>query len=228
VSLQTRFADGTFCHSYEPLLSTTYLQDSMRLISPLLMVWLAGCSSGGQVPFLQASASSVESCPVDESCQGNGECGAGDCGAEDCNWFCAHGWCLHGRHPHYKRIPDNLLNRSRARQRARSDLRKLDHDQCLSCDYRLGYEQAYLDVSQGACGDVPALPPANYWSTCARSPEGHQKAQQWFSGYAAGAARAKAIYEPFNKVAYSQFGCPPWDQPSPVIDPAGADPIHYE
>lgn len=130
---------------------------------------------------------------------------------------------MHGRHPHYKRIPDNISTKSGARQAAQAGLRQERREQRLSCDYRLGYEQAFVDVALGASGDVPALPPANYWKSCARSPDGHQKAQQWFSGYAAGASRAKAVYEPFNQVAHSQFDCPGGDG----FPQVGGDPGMY-
>jgi hypothetical protein len=109
----------------------------------------------------------------------------------------------HGRHARYHSITENIHTSKRARCLARADLRKLDNDQCLSCDYRLGYEQAYVDVAQGTDGQIPALPPAKYWKVDARTPEGHQRAQQWFNGYAAGAARARCQYEPFNEVASS-------------------------
>jgi len=179
----------------------------MRLISPFLMILLAGCS-------VLDRGTDCEPVTADPACTAGQLCGndqsCPSCHDSHGNWFCAHGWCCHGHHPHYKRIPDNFWTKTEARKLAQSDLRRLGHDQCMTCDYRMGFEQAYVDVSLGACGDVPALPPANYWKTCARTPEGHQRAQQWFSGYAAGAVRAKAIYEPFNKVAHSQFDCPGW------------------
>jgi hypothetical protein len=107
-------------------------------------------------------------------------------------------------------------------------LRKLDNDQCLSCDYRLGYEQAYVDVAQGTDGQVPALPPANYWKVDARTAAGHQRAQQWFSGYAAGAAQARCRYEPFNEVASSGvpgYGWPGYSGEIPAGYVAGPDPV---
>jgi len=184
----------------------------MRLISPLLMILLAGCSVLNRGTE-SGSVGADSACAVGQVCEGGQECPPCEsCGDSHCNWFCAHGWCCHGQHPHYKRIPDNCLTKTKARKLAQSDLRKLGRDECQTCDYRLGFEQAYIDVSLGACGAVPALPPANYWKTCARTPEGHQKAQQWFSGYAAGAVRAKALYEPFNKVAYSQFDSQGWQE----------------
>lgn len=124
--------------------------------------------------------------------------------------MCAHGMCCSGWHPHYKRIPDNLYTKTSARLRAQSDLRQLDRGPCSNCDYRQGFEQAYVDVALGSNGEVPALPPANYWKACARTPNGHQRVQQWFSGYAAGAERAKSVYEPYNEVGSSQFEFNGW------------------
>jgi len=182
----------------------------MRFITGFLLLSLTGCQSLGlSNPFSKSA-----DCQSFADCQ-NGQCTA-DCQpgahAENCpNWICAHGYCAHGKHPHYHRMPDNIWTKSSARKRAQADLKCLSKNQRLSCDYRLGYEQAYVDVSLGSAGEVPVLPPPNYWKQCARSPEGHEKAQQWFSGYAAGSAHAKSIYEPFNKVAHSSLDCENWD-----------------
>ncbi|WP_437228723.1 hypothetical protein SH661x_001048 [Planctomicrobium sp. SH661] len=189
---------------------------TMRLPPLLLILVTAGCSTFGVGKSCQPEAN----CPCNEECQGATECepcqDCESCGHSGLNaWLCRHGWFCHGRHPHYHRIPDNIVTKSQARCQAQKDLRKYDHDQCVSCDYRLGYEQAYVDVAMGSCGDVPALPPANYWKACDRTPQGHRKAQQWFSGYAAGAARAKAFYEPYNEVAHSPTDANVWDKSIP-------------
>lgn len=109
-----------------------------------------------------------------------------------------------GKHPKYCRFQDNVLTRHDARKLASQELSRCGKCK-VSSDYRLGYEQAFVDVSLGGCGDVPALPPANYWTNCARTPGGHEKAQDWFAGYSAGAAAAKPIYEPYNRVAASEY-----------------------
>lgn len=174
----------------------------MHRIPAILLLMLMGCQSPGlKNPF--AIPSDCQSSAVPQSCNEEG-CSEENC--ESCghsNWFCSHGYCVHGRHAHYHRMPDNYWTKSAARKRAQAELKQLSKNQCLNCDYRLGYEQAFVDVSLGADGQVPVLPPANYWKKCARTPEGHQKVQQWFSGYAAGAAYATSIYEPYNKVAHS-------------------------
>jgi hypothetical protein len=167
----------------------------MRLIFALLLITASGCQlcgSGGACP----PAGDCQPCQADcNACPG--ECNS-------CNsWCCSHGWFCFGRHAKYCRCWDNFLTTEEARCLAKSDLRKFDDGQCLSCDYRLGFEQAYVDVARGGSGQVPALPPAQFWKVCARDPKGHARAQQWFAGYAAGAPRAVALYEPFNKVASS-------------------------
>lgn len=189
----------------------------MRPSLSLLMLLLTGCSVVGN--NTQTACSNNTACPQTcetASCEPRGNNGCS-------NWLCSSGCCVHGRHSRYKATPDNIYTRSEARLKAQCELHKERRGHCLTCDYRLGYEQAFVDVSLGGCGDVPALPPANYWKNCARSPEGHQKAQQWFSGYAAGAVRAKAIYEPYNKVAHSQFDCPGWTEAPPM----NGNPVGY-
>lgn len=181
----------------------------MRANPVILFLLMSGCTALGYGELMspqdvctdnEQGAICPESCPISEcdpACR------------DDASWTA---YLLHPnlRHHHYKRFEDNLITRTKARCRARTDLSKFACGEKYSCDYRDGYEQAYVDVSQGARGDVPALPPAHYWKSCARSPDGHQCAQDWFAGYAAGAVRAKAIYEPYNKVAFSQFDPTGW------------------
>lgn len=62
---------------------------------------------------------------------------------------------------------------------------------CYSYDYRHGFTQAYIDLSQGATGAVPPVPPEQYWSTCFRTCWGHDRAREWFEGYSDGIASAR-------------------------------------
>lgn len=150
---------------------------------------------------------------------GDATCDTGACEeCEDCGW-CDRLFCV-GRHPKYSTILDTLITRKEARHLARAELRCLDDNECLNCDYKLGFEQAYVDVAQGASGAVPALPPANYWRSWNRTAEGHARAQNWFAGYAAGSARAVPLYEPFNVVASSSV--PGYDWMDAGMMPAGA------
>lgn len=153
-------------------------------LSTLFVVCLlTGCA--GLSPFGAKSA--------DDSCD---TCTDGSCG------WCGGHFCV-GRHARYHSILDAWVTRHEARHLARAELRDIDDNSCLDCDYKLGFEQAFVDVSVGASGQVPALPPANYWRSWNRTAEGHARAQNWFAGYAAGATRAVPIYEPFNTVASS-------------------------
>ena len=61
----------------------------------------------------------------------------------------------------------------------------------FSKDFRSGFRQAYWDVKSGRQGMPPVLPPKQYWSAHNRTPHGHARAQQWFSGYQVGAELAR-------------------------------------
>ncbi|MCA8996300.1 MAG: hypothetical protein KDA80_04930 [Planctomycetaceae bacterium] len=107
--------------------------------------------------------------------------------------------CCEGNAHHWRWI-DKTKTKSNARKLAARELKKLQRS-CITCDFRYGYEQAFVDIALGACGDVPPLPPALYWKEENRTAFGHQRAQEWFAGYAAGSSRAKHFYEPYNEVA---------------------------
>ncbi|WP_437192646.1 hypothetical protein [Planctomicrobium sp. SH527] len=177
----------------------------MRIALLMTLLMTSGCHHFGGSAFLSSRAFTS----------------AGDCQA-DCRscstWSRLSEKCLQttlgcfGRHPKYCSTHDKMLTQHDARHLAHAELKRSKKKICSDCDYRLGFEQAFVDVSQGAKGDVPALPPANFWTNCARTPGGHQRAENWFSGYAAGATAAKAIYEPYNKVAASQFYNDVWTE----------------
>jgi hypothetical protein len=181
--------------------------DAMRTIILLTVVAASGCRLWGEPFGCQNEVCQSAPCGRSDCESGNGcepETGCEPCG--DCHAFLGgHIPALWGRHPKFVRFEDNIHTSKQARFRAALSLHALDDKSCLTCDYRLGYEQAFVDVAHGADGETPALPPANYWKNCMRTPRGHQKAQQWFSGYAAGSVAARSIYEPFNKVAASQL-----------------------
>lgn len=152
--------------------------------------------------------------------------GGSQCATEDCQtttpapWYSVKGkaghgcgvWCGHcGRcySSLYNRHFDSKHATHRALKMAQADLHQM-HPSCKSCHFRRGYEQAYIDVALGGSGAVPALPPPSYWKTSARSPDGHQQAQEWFAGYAAGAGSAVARFGGYNRVASS--GVPGYEQ----------------
>jgi len=56
-------------------------------------------------------------------------------------------------------------------------------------DYRKGFIDGYADYVQfGGNGEPPPLPPRCYWAK--ESPDGRQKAFDWFAGFRRGAAAA--------------------------------------
>ncbi|WP_339728762.1 hypothetical protein [uncultured Gimesia sp.] len=80
--------------------------------------------------------------------------------------------------------------------------------------FRDGYQQAYVDIALGDSGEVPPVPPEEYWAAHYRTPQGYLEIQQWFTGYKLGAEHALADgrYD-YNKIAtpYSQLD---WNQPA--------------
>lgn len=163
----------------------------MRILLSLIAISLCGCHAAGT------------------SCRSCGVAGAGKCGGMFGSLFCCEG------NANYWRCWDKVSTKSEAKMLARRELKKLNQRQ-LSCDFRYGFEQAFEDISLGACGDVPPLPPALYWKVENRTAVGHQRAQEWFQGYAAGAAVAKSIYEPYNEVGstgIAELHCPPEGNP---------------
>lgn len=160
----------------------------MRLPAAIILIFAAGCHHGAATTA-PPGTDCVQSCPGD--CEGG------------CRLCC-------GRHSKYSRCVDNLVTKHEARHLARAALDQMGPHPCDSCDFRLGFEQAFVDVAQGGWGDVPALPPPKYWKNWARTPEGHQRTQMWFAGYAAGSAQARAHYEPFNQVAASDMHDAPY------------------
>ena len=120
------------------------------------------------------------------------KCGDGSCTAAG---------CVAG--PQYSRCFDEHVAARGAIKRADRSL-KACYARRPPVDFQDGYRQAFIDIALGGRGQVPAVPPERYWSTCYRTAEGHQLAQHWFAGYAAGGARALSLprYQ-FNEVAAS-------------------------
>lgn len=79
-----------------------------------------------------------------------------------------------------------------------------------TCDYRRGFEQAYVDVALGSPGTMPVVPPPMYWTAGMRSPEGHARAQDWFQGYCDGVQRAVPLRAETNRV--QSFAAPCGEQ----------------
>ncbi|WP_437186922.1 hypothetical protein SH668x_000293 [Planctomicrobium sp. SH668] len=193
--------------------SIQYLNPEKQMLSKSkslalsLMALLSGCSLGGGFQhFNMASPASVfEGTASCASCQSSSWSG----------FLCSHGMCCYKKKPKYSPFVDGRCTSSEARSLAKTCLREASDRSCQDCDYNSGFVQAFVDVSQGADGETPALPPANYWKNCARTPEGHAKAERWFQGYAEGGARARQIYDPYNQVAHSQMMQESWAKDSP-------------
>jgi hypothetical protein len=58
--------------------------------------------------------------------------------------------------------------------------------------FRKGFIAGYVDVSFGANGCPPSLPPACYWKACHGNADGKAKVNAWFDGYSHGALAAEA------------------------------------
>jgi hypothetical protein len=155
-------------------------------------------------------------------------CASSDCGYEEAcypvssrvkkSFLFHHDKCT--PHPYrslegYQTDLDRLVVKHAARKCANKSLKTLA---CNCKDkpskaFRDGYRQAYVDIALGESGEVPPVPPEEYWAAHYRTPAGYQEIQEWFTGYKLGAehAHADGRYE-FNQIAtpYSLAG---WDQP---------------
>lgn len=60
----------------------------------------------------------------------------------------------------------------------------------LNSHYKDGFRQAFIDIANGGSGECPPVPPPKYWNTFYRAQCGEKYAEDWFSGYRAGAAAA--------------------------------------
>ena len=114
----------------------------------------------------------------------------------------------------YQTDLDKLVVKHAAKKCARQSLKTLacNCKEKPSKPFRDGYQQAYIDIALGDSGEVPPVPPEEYWAAHYRTPAGYLESQEWFTGYKLGAehARADGRYE-YNEIAtpYSLAG---WDQ----------------
>tara|TARA_R110002111_G_scaffold256979_2_gene324593 strand:- start:71511 stop:72503 length:993 start_codon:yes stop_codon:yes gene_type:complete len=125
----------------------------------------------------------------------------------------------------YQTDLDKLVVKHAARKCANKSLKTL----ACNCQdkpskaFRDGYREAYVDIALGESGEVPPVPPEEYWAAHYRTAAGYQEIQEWFTGYKLGAEHAWADgrYE-FNQIAtpYSLAG---WDQPQSDYGNGNAD-----
>ena len=114
----------------------------------------------------------------------------------------------------YQTDLDKIMVKHAAKKCAKQSLKTLAGNckEKPSKAFRDGYQQAYIDIALGDSGEVPPVPPEEYWAAHYRTPEGYLESQEWFTGYKLGAEHALADgrYD-YNEIAtpYSLAG---WDQ----------------
>ena len=196
-------------------------------ILTLTLALTAGCSSGNRYPaggFLGVWSprccnlclhDDCDECQSCESCE-SGFCQPTDYPAGQCDG-CSDGrseWgdgCRPSRGCYpcgYEHCKDTFITGHSARKCARNALDAMGL-KSMPSDFRNGFIQAYEDIADGQSGATPPVPPSKYWTAYYRSAEGKQHAQNWFTGYRAGANSAlgkkPAYYGPIadSGVAYS-------------------------
>jgi hypothetical protein len=86
-------------------------------------------------------------------------------------------------------------------------LRELPDDS-VTADFQAGFKAGYADfLTYGGDGRPPLLPPRKYWRVHRRSAEGRQAEQDWFAGFAAGAAHAEMSQRREFATVSSTAGC---------------------
>lgn len=157
-----------------------------RSILLLSLVFLTGCSTtrcGSDYGFLPRSFGGASATCHDSGCRmrtGYGWIDACSCAGIDC--LCT----------------DKFKTKCAAKHLANKHM----PDGCCS-DFEDGFRQAFVDVSMGACGQVPAVAPKKYWKYCDRTSKGHTSAQSWFGGYQSGAQIALGFQDRFLDIAVS-------------------------
>ena len=115
-------------------------------------------------------------------------------------------WVRAPQLPCYNRTIDDCVSCKIARDVARQHMHTLYESEpgCWPTkDFQAGFEQAYADVALGSRGQVPPVAPSHYWKSCNRTVDGHQRAQEWLSGYSIGASHAMECRGPYNTVIAS-------------------------
>lgn len=73
----------------------------------------------------------------------------------------------------------------------------------INAHYRAGFTKAFVDVANGGNGELPPVPPPQYWNAHFRSSKGQWRADRWFDGYRAGAAMALVQMQPLRRITAS-------------------------
>jgi hypothetical protein len=93
-------------------------------------------------------------------------------------------------------------------------------------DYAVGFRDGFVDfVYAGGTGEPPPVPPRQFWNAILRSPDGRQRADQWFAGYRHGAQVARdGGYREMGTIRTSLVsGGEPLNSPMYPPDSAGFD-----
>lgn len=146
---------------------------------------------------------------------------------------CRENSSLHGCPPNcYSRLPDRCVTKQNAKSLAedRLDALRKETRENYACDFKEGFERAYVDIAEGGSGVTPAIPPERYWGYRYRTPDGHQRAQDWFRGYEMGASYAEVDGLKYNDIATSarryvagDYSSPAGYHTGPGVSPDGAD-----
>ncbi|MEW4526451.1 hypothetical protein [Maioricimonas sp. JC845] len=180
---------------------------------------LIGCH-GGPATYSAGNVAGTTSHTSGPDCApgasgGSAACGHNECGHEDCGPHC----CLTSSH--YHSFWDRLITSMSAQHRAGRAFGEYVAacGQQPSHDFHTGFVDGYVDVAQGGSGMVPPIPPEQYWGAPARTPTGHQRAQEWFAGYATGAQSAlSSSCAAYNRVPHRHVG-------PPAYGPAAGPPL---
>tara|TARA_R110000850_G_scaffold100947_6_gene208804 strand:+ start:889 stop:2031 length:1143 start_codon:yes stop_codon:yes gene_type:complete len=116
----------------------------------------------------------------------------------------------------YQADLDKFVVKHAAKKCARESLKTISCNckEKPSKSFRKGYQQAYIDIALGESGEVPPVPPEEYWAAHYRTPEGYLESQEWFTGYKLGAEHALASgrYE-YDNIA-TPYSLNEWNQPA--------------
>jgi|GEM_PF-1178611 len=64
-------------------------------------------------------------------------------------------------------------------------------DRMYGNDFQSGFVAGYKSICKGGDGNIPAVPPRQYWGSRYLSPEGQAKSKAWFEGYPEGIKAAQ-------------------------------------
>jgi hypothetical protein len=121
---------------------------------------------------------------------------------------------------------DKVIEWTRDEKLAKEAWEKVGHanGQVYSKDYERGFKFGFADyLYAGGKGLPPPLPPRRYWKPKYESPAGYQAIEEWYAGYAHGAALAMASgarqFVPVPSSVPPHVGAAPAAQPPPGPKP---------